>query len=248
MISIIIPAYNEQYLVEKNTLLIKKEFDKIKRKTKEPYEIIIVEESRDRTPEMCKKLAKKYSEIKHLHSDTRLGKGGAIEKGIQISRGSKIIFMDVDLSAPLDITESFMNKMQKYDIVITSRYNSMATVKRSFARSLAGQLFSMLARVVFHTKMHDTKCGYKGFKKSAAENVIKYVENKGWFWDTEFLLYAEKMGYSIYEMPIYWYERKESNVFIVNNIVDMLTSVAKLYYRMHLKKYKFKSIQSSCTS
>lgn len=236
MISIIVPAYNEQYLVEKNTLLIKKEFDKIKKLTGESYEIIIIEESSDKTPEICKRLARRYKVIRHLHSDTRLGKGGAIEKGIELARGSKIIFMDVDLSAPLDITEEFIGMMKEFDIVITSRYNPISEVKRSFVRSFAGQGFSIITRIVFRTKLRDTKCGYKGFRKTVAKKIMKFVTNKDWFWDTEFLLYAEKMGYSIHEMPVYWYERKEGNVPVMDNIIEMLDNLARLYWRMNVKK------------
>ena len=130
MISVIVPAYNEERLVRKNTILIRKEMESIKKTFGENYEIIIVEESSDKTPEICNILAKKYKEIIHIHSDKRLGKGGAIEKGILVSKGEKIIFMDVDLSTPLDITKNVLEKMVKYDIVITSRYNSMANVKR----------------------------------------------------------------------------------------------------------------------
>ena len=236
MLSIIVPAYNEQYLVERNILLIKMEFDKIIKKTGEKYEIIIVEESRDKTPEICGELAEKYKAIRHIHSDTRLGKGGAIEKGIRASKGDRIIFMDVDLSTPLNITENFVNKMKEFDIVITSRYNPISKVKRSMTRSLAGQGFSVITRVVFRTRIRDTKCGYKGFRKSAALRVMKLVREKGWFWDTEFLLYAEKMGYSIYEMPVYWYERKEGNVPVMDNIFEMLDNLARLYWRMNIKK------------
>ncbi|MBI4174888.1 MAG: glycosyltransferase [Candidatus Aenigmarchaeota archaeon] len=236
MFSVIVPAYNEELLVERNTLLIKKEFDRIRKKTGESYEIIIVEESRDRTPEIAARLSRKFRQIRHIHSEKRLGKGGAVEKGIASARGSKIVFMDADLSTPLDITESFVEKMNSYDIVITSRYNPVSKVKRSFIRSLAGQGFSVLTRLLFRTRMRDTKCGYKGFRKSVAVKVMKLVREKGWFWDTEFLLYAEKLGYSIYEMPIYWYERKEGNVPVMDNIFEMLDNLVRLYWRMHVKK------------
>ena len=236
MLSIIVPAYNEQYLVEKNTLLIRKEFNKIRQRTGESYEIILVEESRDRTPEICMRLAKKHREIRHFHNDTRLGKGGAIEKGIEMAKGDKILFMDVDLSTPLSISENFVAEMKKYDVVITSRYNPISKIKRSFTRSLAGQGFSIITRIVFRTEMRDTKCGYKGFRKAVAKKIIPFIKEKGWFWDTEFLLYAEKMGYSIREMPVYWYERKEGNVPVMDNIFEMLDNLIHLYWRMNMKK------------
>ena len=237
MISVIVPAYNEQHIVEKNTNLIRKKMERIKKNTGNSYEIIIVEESSDKTPEICRELSKKYKEIKHIHSNKRLGKGGAIEKALGVSHGETVIFMDVDLSTNLDITEGVLKKMKEYDIVITSRYNPSATVKRSFARSFAGQGFSIMFRLFFRTKIRDTKCGYKAFRKQLAKKIIKYVGNKGWFWDTEFLIYAERMGCKICEIPIEWYERKESNVFIMDNIIDMLTNLARLYIKLRLKKY-----------
>ena len=229
----ILPAYNEEILIEKNTLKIKAEFDKIGKK----YEILIVEESNDKTPEISEKLAKKHKEIIHFHSDKRLGKGGAIEKGIEISKGNKIIFMDIDLSTSLDITKEVIEKLEKYDIVITSRYNKKAKIKRSFTRSFAGWGFSFLARLILRTNLKDTKCGYKAFRKDVVEKIIKFVDNKGWFWDTELMIYAERMGYSINEMPISWYERKEGNVKIFSNTLDMMSNLLRLRFKITGKKF-----------
>ena len=96
MISIIIPAYNEERILKKNISIILKRIGPI---LHENYEIIIVEEGSDNTSRIAEDLARNRK-IRHIHSKERLGKGGAIEKGIVHSRGDKIMFMDIlrDLS------------------------------------------------------------------------------------------------------------------------------------------------------
>ena len=75
MISVILPAYNEEDYIEGNVSKIINGMERITR----DYEIIIVEESNDRTPEIIQGLKKRYRKIRHFHFNRRLGKGKALE-------------------------------------------------------------------------------------------------------------------------------------------------------------------------
>ena len=119
MISVILPVYNEEGYVGRNTPLILRELKKIDKSC----EIIIVEESSDNTPAIAENLAKNYKSIRHCHFDKRLGKGKAIENGIKISCGDKIIFMDIDLSVDLSALSTLIKMLDTYDVVIGSRYH-----------------------------------------------------------------------------------------------------------------------------
>ena len=145
--------------------------------------------------------------------------------------------MDVDLSVDPSYTKDIADLLNTYDIVVASRYNPVSKIKRSRTRAFLGAGFSVFARVVLKIGVRDTKCGFKGFRREVLKHTIGKVHEKGWFWDTEFIFIAKRLGYTLYEMPVPWYERKESNVHVVYNIFEMLEAVARLYFRSLLKKY-----------
>ena len=80
MISVIVPAYNEEKRIEKTLKKLKKE---------NPGEIIVVFDGDDRTPE----IVKKFKNVKLVQFKKRLGKGGAFFKGFEKSMGDVIVLV-----------------------------------------------------------------------------------------------------------------------------------------------------------
>ncbi|MCX6818903.1 MAG: glycosyltransferase [Candidatus Aenigmarchaeota archaeon] len=179
MISIILPVYNAGKLLKNNMPDIIKKMNEIKKNTNENYEIIIIEESMDNTPIIAKSFTK-IKNIRHIHNDKRLGKGGAIERGILNSRGDKIIFMDIDLSTDLSSLPRLIEGLYEYDIVVGSRFHPGSVAKRPFYRRFLGFGLSLLSRILFRIPVKDTQCGFKAFRKGAIRKIIKEVRNKAW--------------------------------------------------------------------
>ncbi|MBI5061121.1 MAG: glycosyltransferase [Candidatus Aenigmarchaeota archaeon] len=227
MISIIIPAYNEEKVIEKCITSLGREIRRITR----DYEIIIVEESNDRTPEIVEKLAKKSKKIIHIHSNVRLGKGGAIERGVQASKGSKIIFMDADLSTDLSYLNVLISKLDEYDLVIGSRYHPSSKIKRTFLRLVLSKIYSALFRIAFGLNFRDIQCGFKGFTKKLAAEIIPQIHSKDFFWDTELVYLAKKNGFRIREIEIEWKERKGGIRTTIKMVKSMLFSSTRLFFR-----------------
>ncbi len=237
MISIVLPVYNEEGYIGKNTLLILKEVRKICKN----FEIIIVEESSDNTPIIAENLAKKYKEIKHFHSDRRLGKGKAIEAGIKFSLGDKIIFMDIDLSVDLSALKLLVDTLDKYDIVVGSRYHPNSKTKRTILRLLIGRSYGTLTRFILGTNVRDFQCGFKGFRKNVAKDVIRYTTSPGVFWDTEILFIAKRLGFSIKEIPVSWIEKKTRSTRIgISTIYTFAFYVIKLFLSGLLRSDQFR--------
>jgi putative flippase GtrA len=61
-----------------------------------------------------------------------------------------------------------------------------------------------------------------------AAEVLPYVMDTGWFFDTELLVLAERSGLRIHEVPVDWVDDPDSRVDIVATAVADLKGVARL--------------------
>lgn len=89
LISIIIPVYNSEKYISKTVKSILKQKDI-------NYEIILVNDgSTDKSADICKKLNKKYNNIKVIHQNNK-GPANARNVGLKEAKGKYILFVDAD--------------------------------------------------------------------------------------------------------------------------------------------------------
>jgi len=139
MLSIVIPCYNEGNKLENAVERIENEIKRINVN----YEIIIAEDgSEDGSDKIATKLALESNNIKHLHSDIRLGKGGALNRSFREASGDILMFIDVDLSTDPKSIPVLVKYLKKYDVCIGSRYLKKSKVKRSLKRLIASKVFN----------------------------------------------------------------------------------------------------------
>ena len=91
-VSVLVPVKNEEKVVGRLlNALVRLDYPK------ENLEVVVVEdESRDRTLEICKNYSAKYPWIKVFHRDTSLGKGDALNFAFHQSTGEIIATFDAD--------------------------------------------------------------------------------------------------------------------------------------------------------
>jgi hypothetical protein len=205
-VSVIVPAFNEALMLKRNINSIKRVLEPIA----ESCEIIIAEDgSTDGTSIIAKQLAAECSGIFHLHSDKRLGKGGALKRALKISRGEIVVFMDADLATSLDCLSSFVLAIKNgYDGAVASRRIKGAQVKRPFSRAVASKVYSLVVKLLFRDGIRDHQCGFKAFSRQLLESVIDDVESQGFLFDTELLVKAKRRGFVVVEVPVTWKEPK----------------------------------------
>jgi dolichyl-phosphate beta-glucosyltransferase len=93
-------------------------------------------------------------------------------------------------------------------------------------RKILGDLYRLLT--VFFAGLHgfhDTQCGFKIFSAESVEKIFPKCRINGWSFDVEILLMAEKLGYSVKEVPIKWSDSLGSKVKIggmISAIFDLL--------------------------
>lgn len=230
-VSIIVPAFNEATCIEENLSVIEQEIDKITRS----YEIIIAEDgSLDGTDIIAESLSREKSQIKHLHSDERSGKGAALNRAFQSSAGKIVVFMDADLATNLQCLSGMLEQIERgYDIVIGSRHINGSKVERPFSRTITSLVYNYFVRLVFRDKIHDHQCGFKVFHSDVLDS-IGAIKSNGFFFDTELLVTAKKLGYSIVEYPVTWKEplNRKSKINILRNGIKMGMELLKLRIKL----------------
>lgn len=194
MLSVVIPAYNEESRLPATLEGLRKYL------SGRDHEIIVVDDgSSDRTAEVAERFGCRV--VRHPRN---VGKGAAVKSGVLASRGDPVLVTDADLAAP--ITE--LPKLEKAlksgaDIAIGSREALGAKVRRvSFKRKLAGKVFNLLVRMLTGLPYRDTQCGFKLFRGEAAGALFSLAECRGYCFDVEVLLLAREMGLKTEEVGI----------------------------------------------
>lgn len=105
MISVIIPSYNSGKTIRPVLQAL------YNQTCREKYEIIVVDSSDDRTPEIVKK---EFPAVHFFHYNRKTDPGTARNKGIQMSSGDPVLFIDSDCRANPDWIENMVSLHRRY--------------------------------------------------------------------------------------------------------------------------------------
>lgn len=230
MLSVIVPAYNEEERIEKTL----REYTEGLKATGRDFEIIVVcDGSKDRTAE----IAGKYAKV--LSFPNRLGKGGGVIEGFKAAGGDVLSFTDADNSLKVD---QFIKLLEEMDAtgagcVIADRKSKESVIVESqyLIRRFASEAFNfLLSRAIFGLKVRDSQCGGKVFKRSCVEPVIPQMACKGFEFDVELLWRVRKNGCRIAEVPVIWKDDKGSK-FSFKYIPSMFINLMKVRLGIYKK-------------
>ena len=202
---IISPTYNER----KN---IKQLVDMVIGENPELHLLIVDDNSPDGTGEKVKKLQTEY---KNLFLETRPKKSGlgtayifgfkwALEK-----KYDNIIQMDADLSHnPKDLPR-MVNNLQKYDLVIGSRYiNGISVVNWPLRRLMLSYGANAYSRVITGMPIMDGTGGFKAWRSSVLSSIdLDSVKSQGYSFQIEMNFRAWVKKFNIKEIPIIFSDR-----------------------------------------
>ena len=236
-ISLIIPCYNEEVNIQKGVL------DKIGNYISdrvEFIEVLVVDDgSSDKSREIIKEMYVSRFPKFRLIEKAHQGKALAVMKGIEEAKGEYIIFTDIDLATPLEASVQMIDKFRGgQEIVIGSR----ARTRRGapITRKLQSTGFIMLRDAFIGLNgIVDTQCGFKGFKTQAARSIIKKLKvfthdrvaggsSVSAGFDLEFLFVAQKMGFSVIEVPVEWRHAETKNVHFIKDSIETIKDVLKI--------------------
>ena len=74
--------------------------------------------------------------------------------------------------------------------------------------------YNAIIKAMFGTRFSDAQCGFKAISREAAQKIVPMIEDNNWFFDTELLILAEKIGYRVKDVPVEWVEDLDTRVKI----------------------------------
>ncbi len=226
-VSIVLPAYNEARNIERAVKAVIETMDR----TGYDYEVIIAEDgSTDGTDKIASRLADGKKVI-HLHSDQRLGRGKALNRAFTKARGKVVAFLDVDLSTDMAHLPELIDAAFRYGIAVGSRLKKESKTERPIKRDFPSKVYNFLVRLLLNSKVSDHQCGFKAFKKDIITRILPLVKDNHWFWDTEVLVIAQRLGYSVYEIPVRWKQGEETRVSVAKDSMYMFKCLLKMWWR-----------------
>jgi len=229
-VCIVIPAYNEENRIEP-TIQAYIEFFKAKKTLTTDF-LVVANNCKDKTAQICKKLQRLYKNL-YLLDIPEGGKGNAVRVGFQhaLQKDYDLIgFVDADMATkPLYFYE-LITKIDGYDGVIASRYAKGAQVspKRPLLRKIGGKIYNFVLRHQFHMPFKDTQCGAKLFTKAAVQDIVPYMQEKGWAFDLEVLYLCTLFGRNILEAPTTWSDIPGSHLDIGASRKEFTTALYRI--------------------
>jgi glycosyltransferase involved in cell wall biosynthesis len=203
LVSIVIPAYNEEAAIGDDLDLIKRTMDA----TGQPYEVIVVNDgSTDRTVE----IVSSRPWVKLLHHSRNRGTGAARSTGVRAALGNLILMTDGDGTYPNQDMPKLVDELQRCDMVIGARGQEKGTVR--WLRTPAKWFIRSLASYLTGVKIPDLNSGLRGFKKDLVMKYMGILPNTH-SWVSTITIAFLSDGYEVHFVPIEYYERKGKSSF-----------------------------------
>lgn len=206
LLSIIIPAHNEESCIEETVLAFN---NKLKHE-KIPHEILIINDnSNDKTEEILKTMSKDIAEVHYINNIPPNGFGLAVRKGLDHFRGDYVAIVMADLSdRPVDLV-SYYNKISEgYDCVFGSRFvEGGKTIDYPGFKKFLNRITNNVIRFLFGMRYNDTTNAFKIYRKETINGIKPFLSNH-YNLTVELPLKSIVRGYSYAVVPNYWTNRK----------------------------------------
>jgi dolichyl-phosphate beta-glucosyltransferase len=206
-ISAVIPTYNEaqrlpRYLVAVRAYLTRTFGD--------DYEVIVADDgSSDGTVTTIAGSTPGWPQLTVLPAESHRGKGAAVRRGVLAAAGELVLFADADGATPISAERRLREAIADgADVAIGSRRLAAPGLHRARSRwrSLVATAFALATRRACRLPIRDTQCGFKMFRREAAQRLFGPLREEGYLFDLHVLLAAQRLGYRTAEVAVPWTE------------------------------------------
>jgi glycosyltransferase involved in cell wall biosynthesis len=224
-LSLIIPAWNEEARLPRT---LARYLPSLEARGL-PFEIVVVTDGvDDRTAEVASAMASPH--VRVLRFPQRLGKGGAIMRGVSVARYDYVGYLDADGPISPEDLFAMVAKLSDADCVLASRRlpESRILNQEPPLRRLVGNIWSALVRSLMLLPVRDTQCGAKVFRRSSIVLALRAVRIQNWAFDVSLLYHLSSEGATIREYPVSWSHDPDSRLAMASVVPVMFASLMGL--------------------
>ncbi len=237
-LTIIFPVLNEKLRLESG---ITRTVEYLKKINFTDYEIIIVDNgSEDETPQIARRLCQVYPGVLYERINVR-GVGAAFRRGVELSHGDVVGYMDIDLSTNIKHLGEAIHLFEtvpEVEYINGSRFAKQSDTKgRKWYRKITSQGLLILLKLFLGMKSTDAICGFTFARRKTVLSLVQGCsQDNGWFYMIEFLLRAEKRGVRVMDYPVEWQEDYNTTVKVFKTICNYLVQITRLFKEFYIKK------------
>ena len=227
VVDVVVPVYNEQAALANSVRRLHRH---LQENFPFPVRITIADNaSIDDTPLIAAELAAELDDVRVVRLEQK-GRGRALHHVWSMSDSPVLAYMDVDLSTDLAALAPLVAPLISghSDLAIGTRLSRNARVVRGPKREIISRCYNLILKSTLSAGFSDAQCGFKAIRADVARELLPYVEDTGWFFDTELLVLAERTGLRIHEVPVDWVDDPDSRVDIIATATADLKGVGRL--------------------
>jgi dolichyl-phosphate beta-glucosyltransferase len=235
-LSIVIPAYNEKKRLPPS---LERICDWAADQSRAIDIVLVDDGSTDGTLEAAEAAVAGRLPLRALVNKPNRGKGFSVRRGMLEAEGDCVLFTDADLSTPIEEADRLLEAIEAgSEVAIGSRGMKESRIKlhQPWWREKAGKLFGLITRTIALPGIQDSQCGFKCFRREAAQAIFSRQTLDGWAFDVELLVIARQLGYGIAQVPVEW-------VNDPNTKVHMLTDGPKMVLDMFRVRLKHRHLK-----
>ena len=219
-LSIIFPAYNE---AERLPSTLETYLAHLPRSPDEVEVLVVDDGSTDATLKTAQAAAHADPRVRVIHTSPNHGKGFAVRTGMLAAEGALLVFTDADGSYGPGQLERVVDALAEAPVAIGMRTAEAAD--GPFVRRTASRGFNRAMQALLGLPYRDTRCGLKGFRRQAAQEIFSRAQLDGFTFDAEALMLARRLGLAVAEVPVQAQQRDGSKVHVLHHSPRMLAEL-----------------------
>jgi len=226
LLSLVIPCYNEARRITPSLALLRAF---VAGWPVGDCEIILVDDgSTDGTAAI---IQREGPEFRLLQNERNRGKGFSVRRGVLAAAGQYIFYTDADIPFGLEPIQPFLATLQAgSDLAIGGRDlpDSAVEVKQALLRRLSSWVFTLIVVRFVVPGIPDTQCGFKGFRREAAQAIFSRCRLDRYAFDVEVIYLARRLGLQITRLPVILLHDENSKVRVLQDSLHVLWEMVKL--------------------
>ncbi|MEW5853008.1 MAG: glycosyltransferase family 2 protein [Myxococcota bacterium] len=225
-ISIVIPVYNEEAILES---AVENLLPRVRALGRSFELLLCANGCRDRTIPIGQELAARHPEVRVLESPAP-NYGAALKMGMRAAAGNVVMCDEIDLcdtdfyARALDILDR-----GEADLVVGSKAMAGADDRRPPLRRVATRVINGMLRVTLGFRGTDTH-GLKAYRRTALLPTIDACVVDRDLFASEFVIRAQRQGVACTEIPVSLEEQRKPSIHLVRRVPNVLKNLARLVY------------------